>query len=81
MDKLLEVREFDSIIGNADYEGKDNYRYMDAKAFDGLIDFIHEFTGNAETADALDFMRIGYKRHVGEVVSIKNYVGLIQMKK
>ena len=29
---------------------------------------------------ALDFMKIGYRRNVGEVVSIKNYVGLIQMK-
>ena len=80
MGKLLEVREYDSIIGNADYKDYDNYKYMDPKAFDGLIDFIHEFTGNDERADALDFMRIGYKRHVGEVVNIKNYVGLIQMK-
>lgn len=28
----------------------------------------------------MDFMRIGYKRNVGDVVTIKNYVGLIQMK-
>lgn len=78
MEKLLEVREFDSIIGNKDYKDYDNYKYYEA--FDGLVDFIQEFAGDDENSDALDFMRIGYKRNIGKVVSIKNYVGLIQMK-
>ena len=43
------------------------------------MEFIHEFSGDEENADALDFMRISYKRNVGDVVTIKNYVGLIQM--
>ena len=30
-------------------------------------------------ADALDFMRVGYKRNYGDVITIRNYVGLIQM--
>ena len=80
MDKLLEVREFDSIIGNADYKEYDNYKYLESKAFNGLVDFIHEFAGDDENSDALEFMRIGYKRNIGDVVSIRNYVGLIQMK-
>ena len=42
--------------------------------------FIHEYSGREENADALDFMRIGYRRNVGETITIKNYVGLIQMK-
>lgn len=53
---------------------------MDKKIFDSLLTFIYEFAGDEENADALEFMRIGYKRNVGDVVSIKNYVGLIQMK-
>ncbi len=60
MDKLLEVREFDSITGNAEFESDDNYKYLEAKAFQDLIDFIHEFSGDDENADALDFMRISY---------------------
>lgn len=80
MDKLLEVKEFDSITGNAEYEHDKNYKYLPQKAFEGLIAFIHEYAGNKENADALDFMRVSYKRNVGDVVSIKNYVGLIQMK-
>ena len=80
MGKLLEVREFDSITGNAEFEHDENYKYYEAKAFQDLIEFIHEFSGNEDNADALEFMRIAYKRNVGDVVKIRNYVGLIQMK-
>ena len=80
MDKLLEVKEYDSITGNVDYKDDEKYKYLDQKAFADLIEFIHEYAGDEENADALDFMRIAYKRNVGDVVSIKNYVGLIQMK-
>lgn len=80
MDKLLEVREFDTITGNAEFVNDEKYKYLDTAAFLDLVEFIHEFSGNEENADALDFMRIGYKRNVGDVVTIKNYVGLIQMK-
>lgn len=79
MDKLLEVREFDTITGNADFKNDEKYKYLDAAAFHDLVEFIHEFSGDEENADALDFMRISYKRNVGDVVTIKNYVGLIQM--
>lgn len=80
MGKLLEVREFDTITGNADYADDTDYRYLEEPAFHDLIEFIHEFSGNEENADALDFMRISYKRNIGDIVTIKNYVGLIQMK-
>lgn len=79
MDKLLEVREFDTITGNTDFENDEKYKYLDAAVFDDLVEFIHEFSGDDENADALDFMRISYKRNVGDVITIKNYVGLIQM--
>lgn len=78
MNKLLEVREFDTIIGNENYKDDKDYKYFEA--FDSLVDFIREFDCNDESSDALKFMRIGYKRSIGNVVSIKNYVGLIQMK-
>lgn len=80
MGKPFEVKEFDSITCNEDYKDDEKYKYLNQKEFENLVAFIHEFNGNAENADALDFMKIGYRRNVGEVVSIKNYVGLIQMK-
>ena len=80
MGKLLEVREFDVITGNSDFKDDENIKYLHKDAFADLVEFIHEFAGDEENADALDFMRIGYKRNVGDTITIKNYVGLIQMK-
>lgn len=79
MNKLLEVKEFDIITGNPNFKNDEKYKYLDATVFHELVKFIHEFSKDEESADALDFMRISYKRNVGEVVTIKNYVGLIQM--
>lgn len=80
MEKLLEVREFDSITCNAEYKDIIKYKYLHESVFHELIEFIHEFAGNEEHSDALEFMQIGYKRNIGKVISIKNYVGLIQMQ-
>lgn len=78
MGELLEVREFETIIGNKEY--KDQYRCMDKSSFADLIEFIHAFDSEEEESDVLDFIKIGYKRNVGETVTFKNYVGIIQMK-
>lgn len=78
MSELLEVREFETIVGNKEF--KNQYRCMDKNSFKDLIEFIHAFDSNEEESDILDFIKIGYKRNVGETVTFKNYVGLIQMK-
>lgn len=80
MDKPLEVTEYDTIVCNLAFKSDEKYQYLDEKQFDNLVQFIHEFSGDTDTADILDFMRIGYKRNVGDTITIKNYVGLIQMK-
>ena len=79
MSKPFEVKEFDSIICNEDYKNDEKYKYLNRKEFDNLVAFIREFSGDEESAGILDFMTIGCRRNIGEVVSIKNYVGLIQM--
>ena len=76
MRRFLEVREFDTIMHNRSYA--EVYPYLDEKYFRDLERFIHEFTGEAETADAPEFMRIGYRRGIGDTISVNNYVGLIQ---
>lgn len=80
MGKAFVVKEFDSIICNEDYKNDEKYKYLDQKVFNDLVAFIHEFSGDAQNTDALNFMKISCRRNVGDVVSIKNYVGLIQMK-
>lgn len=78
MKELLELKEFETIIGNPDY--KDQYKCMDKDSFAELIEFIHAFDSNNTESDVLDFIKIGYKRNLGETVTFKNYVGLIQIK-
>ena len=58
MGKPFEVKEFDSIICNADYKDDEKYKYLNQKEFENLVAFIHEFTGDADSADALDFRRL-----------------------
>lgn len=74
MDRLLEVKEFDTITGNSDFENDTQYKYLRSEVFSELLEFIHGFSGSENHADALDFMRIAYKRNVGDVVTVKNYV-------
>jgi 5-methylcytosine-specific restriction enzyme subunit McrC len=78
MRELLEVKEFETISGNREF--KNQYKYMDKGAFDYLLRFIHEYDTTGKNSDILDFIKIGYRRNVGETVTFKNYVGLIQVK-
>jgi len=76
MNKPLEIREFDSITGNPD--AKDRYdHYLDEPAFGQLVSFALETQGTDEQGDPLNFLSVR-RDHFGDVVTAKNYVGLIQ---
>ena len=78
MKKLLEVREFEKISCNPDFETE--YAYLPEKVFRDLEKFIHAFSGDEEYSDAMEFLKIGFRRNVGDIISVNNYVGLIQME-
>ena len=80
MGKLLEVKEFDSITSNENYIDSEKYNYLEKHAFNNLINFVEQFATDEDDVDGLKFMTVTLKPHVGKVVSVKNYVGLIQMK-
>lgn len=77
MEKLTEVREFDKICCKKEFEGE--YVFLQENIFKELEQFIHAFSGDEEHADALEFLKIGFRRNVGDIISVNNYVGLIQM--
>lgn len=77
--KLLEVKEFDKIICNADYKYDARYKYIEPQIFDKLKLFICEFAVGDNNTDMLDFMRISFKRNFGYVITIRNYVGIIEI--
>ena len=78
MKNLLEVREFEKISCNPDF--KTEYAYLPEQAFRNLEKFIHAFSGDEEYSDAMEFLKIGFRRNVGDIISVNNYVGLIQME-
>ncbi len=78
MEKLLEVREFDNISCNMDFQSE--YAYLPEAVFRELQEFIHVYEADEHSADALDFLKIRYRRKVGDIISVNNYVGLIQLK-
>ena len=78
MKQLLEVREFDKISCNPDF--KTEYAYLPETVFHDLEEFIHAYAGDEENADTLEFLKISYRRNVGDIISVNNYVGLIQMQ-
>lgn len=80
MANLLEVREFDLITCNEDFKMDKNYHYLPPKRFNELKDFIYDVVNNEEDTSILDFFKIRSQRHVGEIISVNNYVGLIQLK-
>ena len=77
MGHLLEVREFEKISCNPDF--KTEYAYLPETVFKDLEDFIHAYAWDEDHADALDFLKISFRRDVGDIISVNNYVGLIQM--
>lgn len=77
MRKLLEVREFDMISSNPEFDGN-GYHCIDERYFGELMQFVRSFSPDHGMSDAADYMRIGFKRSVGDTISVNNYVGLIQ---
>lgn len=77
MNRVLTVREYESIACASQSDGKGHC--LEESLFHRLLEMIQSYS--ASDADILDFMRIGYRRGIGETVTAQNYVGLIQVKK
>lgn len=78
--KPLEVREFEKITCETEDKIKYGDHRLSESRFKELEEFIYEFSNEDKAADILDFMSIGgFKRNVGKIISLKNYVGLIQL--
>ena len=71
MSNLIEVREFDSLIRESEYSNDAGFTCLNESEFDRLMDFAKEYSSTDEEADALDFVRIGYKKPYGDVITVK----------
>lgn len=82
MKEPFRVREYDSIICENNNIKPEYYRQMPEADFERLEDFIRNHAPEDDNeSDSLEFMNISYnKRDIGNVVHVKNYVGIIQMQ-
>lgn len=81
MAELIEVREYEKITCNPDCKELNQYKYVDETAFQAIFEFVLEYNGNDETADAMDFLRQRSDRTARKVIIAQNYVGLIQPRR
>ncbi|MBF1261331.1 MAG: restriction endonuclease, partial [Lachnoanaerobaculum sp.] len=79
MRQVLQVKEFEAITCIEDDKIKYGKYCISRRDFSDLIIFIKEYTAVEKQVDILQFMKIGYKRNVGESISFNNYVGIIEL--
>ena len=79
MKSPLVVKEYDTIVSNESLSSKQGYVYLEARYFEELEQFIKEYVTQSDEADILEFMQIGYKRGIGDTVTFKSYVGMIEL--
>lgn len=78
MGELFTIKEYDTIISQKGYQGR--YKYMEKQQFENLITFIYDFKATEDQSDILNFISLGYRRNLGNTITFRNYVGLIQLK-
>ena len=79
MNKLIEVREFEMLTCNDAFKEDNKYHYLPPQIFQELKLIIYELAEEKPELAILEFLRIRSHRGVGEVISVSNYVGLIQL--
>ncbi len=79
MNEAIQVKEFDAITCEADDKIKYGRHQLSRHDFEDLETFVREYSAEDDQADALEFMKIGYKRNVGDIISFNNYVGMIEL--
>ena len=72
--KPIQIREFGSFITGKEVDG---YKTLPPHIFQQLREFI--LTNHNKDTDALEIMSLSARKGVGEVITAKNYVGIITM--
>ena len=79
MNKTLSVKEYDTIVCEESVASSQGFVYLEKKYFDELEQFIKQYASESNEADILEFMRIGYKRGIGDTVTFNSYVGIVEL--
>ena len=71
MKNVVEVREHDCITRNS---------FSNPKTFDELRDFLLSYVQTSSDENITSLLEYRYKRNVGMIMKVKNYVGVIELK-
>ncbi len=78
MIKVIQVREFDKLTSNKNFKDNSKYVFVEKKYFKQVKDFIaNEFP--QEDENILDFASSSTNKGAGEIISFKNYVGILNI--
>ena len=80
MSRQQEVREFELITGSEAYRDQNVPGIRYCEFFDSLKNYVLEYSARNDDSDILEFMKPGFKRNIGEYISIRNYVGVVQLR-
>lgn len=74
------ITEYERVMPEIDghIEG-DGFKSIPKKAYEDLENFVKEYKDTADY-DSLDFFNVGHNHHLGDYISAKNYVGLVELK-
>ena len=73
--KPIQIREFGSFITGKEVDG---YKTLPPHTFQQLREFI--LTNRSKDTDALELMGLSARKGIGEVITAKNYVGIITLR-
>ena len=79
MNRTLVVKEYDTIVSNEALSSTQGYVCLEKKYFEELEQFVKEYVSQSDEADILEFMQIGYRRGIGDTITFKSYVGMIEL--
>ncbi len=79
MNRTIVVKEYDTIVSNEVLSSTQGYVCLEKKYFEELEQFVKEYVSQSDEADILEFMQIGYKRGIGDTITFKSYVGMIEL--
>lgn len=73
------VQEFDKIVCNRQFDNIDGYMCLEEDQFREVEHFVRGYVPEAGDLDALQFMKMGFHRDIGDYITVCNYVGVVQL--
>ncbi len=75
---IKEIREYDSLSCSENCRGTE--MYLPEDVFSELKESIYSYTNASGNDDILQFLKLSYRKGIGEVIAVNNYVGLLQLR-